>query len=134
MNLPAQLIYDLDIDMLNDQYGEGNWRIAKWHEHYVVEKIENPLYVKKILTPVISSGLEHVMTTVPYRNPLNDRTYISASILADILYRKFVLALKHVLEVVPGSQDLQREKIMKRLKIGDRMYRKYISSVPKYLV
>ena len=93
MNLPAQLIYDLDIDMLNEQYGEGNWRIAKWHEHYVVEKIENPLYVKKILTPVISSGLEHVITTVSYRNPLKDRTYISASILADILYRKFVLAL-----------------------------------------
>ena len=92
-NLPSQLIYDLDIDKLNNDYGEGNWRIAMWHEHYVVEKIENPLYVKKILTPVISSGLEHVMTTVPYKNPLKDRTYISASILADILYRKFVLAL-----------------------------------------
>lgn len=91
--LPSQLIYDLDIDKLNSDYGVGNWRIAMWHEHYVVEKIENPLYVKKILTPVISSGLEHVMTTIPYKNPLKDRTYISASILADILYRKFVLAL-----------------------------------------
>lgn len=91
--LPSQLIYDLDIDKLNSDYGVGNWRIAMWHEHYVVEKIENPLYVKKILTPVISSGLEHVMTTIPYKNPLKDRTYISASILADILYRKFFLAL-----------------------------------------
>ncbi len=115
MNLPAQLIYDLDIDMLNDQYGEGNWRIAKWHEHYVVEKIENPLYVKKILTPVISSGLEHVMTTVPYRNPLKDRTYISASILADILYRKFVLALpffRQAADYYMQGLDLSRQVII----------------------
>lgn len=115
MNLPAQLIYDLDIDMLNDQYGEGNWRIAKWHEHYVVERIENPLYVKKILTPVISSGLEHVMTTVPYRNPLKDRTYISASILADILYRKFVLALpffRQAADYYMQGLDLSRQVII----------------------
>lgn len=115
MNLPSQLIYDLDIDMLNDQYGEGNWRIAKWHEHYVVEKIENPLYVKKILTPVISSGLEHVMTTVPYRNPLKDRTYISASILADILYRKFVLALpffRQAADYYMQGLDLSRQVII----------------------
>ena len=115
MNLPSQLIYDLDIDMLNDQYGEGNWRIARWHEHYVVEKIENPLYVKKILTPVISSGLEHVMTTVPYRNPLKDRTYISASILADILYRKFVLALpffRQAADYYMQGLDLSRQVII----------------------
>lgn len=115
MNLPAQLIYDLDIDMLNEQYGEGNWRIAKWHEHYVVEKIENPLYVKKILTPVISSGLEHVMTTVSYRNPLKDRTYISASILADILYRKFVLALpffRQAADYCMQGLDLSRQVII----------------------
>ena len=115
MNLPAQLIYDLDIDMLNEQYGEGNWRIAKWHEHYVVEKIENPLYVKKILTPVISSGLEHVMTTVSYRNPLKDRTYISASILADILYRKFVLALpffRQAADYYMQGLDLSRQVII----------------------
>ncbi len=115
MNLPSQLIYDLDIDMLNDQYDEGNWRIAKWHEHYVVEKIENPLYVKKILTPVISSGLEHVMTTVPYRNPLKDRTYISASILADILYRKFVLALpffRQAADYYMQGLDLSRQVII----------------------
>lgn len=93
MNLPMQLLYDLDIDKLNKEYGEGNWRIARWHEHFVVEKIECPLYVRRILTPVISSGLEHRMTTISYKNPIKDRTYLSAPLLADILYRKFVLAL-----------------------------------------
>lgn len=114
-DLPAQLIYDLDIDKLNNDYGEGNWRIAMWHEHYVVEKIENPLYVKKILTPVISSGLEHVMTTIPYKNPLKDRTYISASILADILYRKFVLALPFFRQAADYSMqglELSRQVII----------------------
>lgn len=91
--LPTELIIEADINGLDEKYGAGNWRIAMWHEHYVIEKIENPVYVKKILTPVISSGLEHVMTTIPYKNPLKDRTYISASILTDILYRKFFLAL-----------------------------------------
>ncbi|MBE5860737.1 MAG: IS66 family transposase [Butyrivibrio sp.] len=93
MNLPMQLLYDLDIDKLNEEYGEGNWRIARWHEHFTIEKIECPIYVKRILTPVISSGLEHRMSTVPYKNPIKDRSYLSASLLADILYRKFVLAL-----------------------------------------
>lgn len=92
-DLPMQLVYDLDIDKLNEDYGEGNWRIARWHEHFVVEKVECPLYVRKILTPVISSGLEHRMTTIPYKNPIKDRTYLSASLLADILYRKFVLSI-----------------------------------------
>ncbi len=115
MNLPSQLIYDLDVDKLNADYGEGNWRIAKWHEHYVVEKIESPLYVKKILTPVISSGLEHVMTTIPYKNPLKDRTYISASIIADILYRKFVLALpffRQAMDYYMQGLDLSRQVII----------------------
>ena len=82
------------------------------HEHYVVEKIDCPLYVKKILTPVISSGLEHVMTTIPYKNPLKDRTYISASIMADILYRKFVLALpffRQAVDYYMQGLDLSRQ-------------------------
>lgn len=114
-NLPQQLVYDLDVDELNKEYGEGNWRIARWHEHYAVEKIDTPLYVKKILTPVISSGLEHVMTTIPYKNPLKDRTYISSSILADILYRKFVLALpffRQAADYRMQGLDLSRQVII----------------------
>ena len=68
-------------------------KIAMWHEHLAIEKIECPYYVKRILTPVISSGLEHRMVTLPYKDPVKDGTYLSASLLADILYRKFVLSL-----------------------------------------
>ncbi len=40
---------------------------------------------------MISSGLEHVLTTVPYANLLIEKSVACASVIADILYRKFVL-------------------------------------------
>lgn len=92
-NLPEELIYELKVDELNAMYGENNWRIAYWHSHCTLEKIKNPHYKKTVLTPAISVGLEHDLFTLPYRNPLIDRSPVSASIMADILFRKFVLGL-----------------------------------------
>lgn len=92
-NLPREILYLLDIPALNAAYGEGNWRIAFWREHVSVEKIPVSYYARYTLTPVISSGLEHELYTVPYYNLLLPHTYASASIIADILYRKFVLSL-----------------------------------------
>lgn len=92
-NLPREILYLLDIPALNAVYGEGNWRIAFWREHISVEKIPVSYYARYVLTPVISTGLEHELYTVPYYNLLLPHTYASASIIADILYRKFVLSL-----------------------------------------
>ena len=91
--LPKQLVYDFDPKALDEEYGQHNWRIAFWHCHTTLEKVDSPYYAKTIYTPVISSGLEHVLETVPYANPLIRKSAVSPSIIADILYRKFVLGL-----------------------------------------
>ena len=46
-----------------------------------------------VYTPVVSVGTEHDLFTFPYLNPLIDKSVISCTIIADILYRKFVLGL-----------------------------------------
>lgn len=91
--LPKQLIYDFDPKVFDEEYGQHNWRIAFWHCHTTLEKLDSPYYAKTVYTPVISSGLEHVLTTVPYANPLIEKSAVSPSVIADILYRKFVLGL-----------------------------------------
>jgi len=91
--LPQQYEYLLDTDNLNDTYGCGNWRIAGWHVHRAIEKLPIEYYTKNIYTPTISHGLDHKLETLPFCNPLIDKSYVSASFLADIIYRKFVLSL-----------------------------------------
>lgn len=91
--LPRQIIYDLDVDGLDEQYGEGSWRIVHWHQHKQLMKLDTPYYTQVVYTPVVSVGLEHDLFTIPYMNPLIDRSAVSYTIIADILYRKFVLGL-----------------------------------------
>ena len=91
--LPCEIVYELDADDLDMQFGEGNWYVAFWREHETIEKIPVPYYVKKIYTPVISVGTDQSLMTMPYSNPLMHHSYVSPSLLADILYRKFVLGL-----------------------------------------
>ena len=92
-SLPQQLTYALDVDKLNEQYGEGCWRIVYWHSHRTLMKLDTPYYTQVIYTPVVSVGLEHDLFTIPYMNPLLDKSFVSYTIIADILYRKFVLGL-----------------------------------------
>ncbi len=91
--LPRQILYDLDVDALNEQYGENNWRIAYWHQHKQLMKLDTPYYTQVVYTPVVSAGLEHDLFTIPYRNLLIDKSAVSCTIMADILYRKFALGL-----------------------------------------
>ena len=91
--LPQQIIYDLDVERLDEEYGQGRWRIAFWHSHRMLMKLDTPYYTQVTYTPVISAGLEHDLYTVPYMNPLIDKSFVSYTIIADILYRKFVLGL-----------------------------------------
>lgn len=93
--LPKRICYDIDTDSLDEKYGENKWRIVFWHKHKSLEKLSTPYYTKITYTPVISSGLEHDMHTEPFQNLLMDRSVVSASILSDILYRKFVLSLPY---------------------------------------
>ena len=114
--LPKQIIYDIDVEALNKKYGEGNWRIAHWHRHSTLEKIDAPFFERVIYTPTISEGLEHKLHTEPYENALIDRSVVSAPIMADILYRKFVLSLPFNRQAVDYQMqgiDLSKQTIIK---------------------
>lgn len=91
--LPKQIIYDFDPKALDEEYGQHNWRIAFWHCHTTLEKLDSPYYTKTVYTPVISYGLEHMLATVPYTNSLIAKSAASPSVIADILYHKFVLGI-----------------------------------------
>jgi len=113
--LPKQIIYDFDPKALDKEYGQHNWRIGFWHSHTTLERIDSPYYAKTVYTPVISSGLDHALTTVAYANPLIDKSAASSSIIADILYRKFVLGLPFYRQAVDYQMsgiDLSKQTII----------------------
>lgn len=113
--LPKQIIYDFDPKVLDKEYGQHNWRIAFWHCHTTLEKIDSPYYAKTVYTPVISSGLEHALITTPYANPLIEKSAASSSIIADILYRKFVLGLpfyRQAIDYQTSGIDLSKQTII----------------------
>lgn len=91
--LPQHNQYHLDINKLNDEYGEGNWRIAGWHNHRTVEINPQTEYVLNDYTPVISIGLEHQMKTIQNPDIFYKNSYASASLVAFICYQKFFLAI-----------------------------------------
>ena len=90
--LPAQERFLLDIRNLNETYGEGNWRIAYWHCHRSVEHNRAVTYVVNYYSPVVSVGLEHELKAVPY-SCLLPRSFVSASLMAEILYQKYFLSV-----------------------------------------
>ncbi|MCR5650037.1 MAG: IS66 family transposase [Lachnospiraceae bacterium] len=124
-SFPQEYVYDIDIRLLNELYGEGNWDIVLWHKHSTVEKIPVSYYVRNVYTPVISVGKERHLYTIPYLNPLMDHSYISPSILADILYRKFVLSLPFYRQAVDYFMSGLRLSKQTIINWGN-------TSVPKY--
>ena len=91
--LPQSTEFRLDVDELDREYGEGNWRIAFWHNHRTVEINPQTAYVLNSYTPVISSGLEHELHTVNNPDILLKNSIASASLVAMILYQKFFMSL-----------------------------------------
>ena len=89
--LPVQAVYEYDIDLLNETYGEGNWRFTGWKEHRTVEFVRACTYVKAVYTPVISYGLEHSMETVYYEGSMFPKSLASPSLLANIIMDKFCM-------------------------------------------
>jgi hypothetical protein len=92
-NLPQSVQFRLDIEGLDQIYGEGNWRIAYWHNHRTVEVNPKTAYVLNSYSPVISVGLEHELITIKNPDVLLKNSIASASLAAEILYQKFFLSL-----------------------------------------
>ena len=91
--LPQKSQFRLDIEDLDQKYGKGNWRIAYWHNHRTVEINPQTAYVLNTYSPVISVGLEHELKTIKNPDVLLKNSIVSASLAAEILYRKFYLSL-----------------------------------------
>jgi hypothetical protein len=91
--LPQNVQFRLDIADLDQKHGEGNWRIAYWHNHKTVEINPRTAYVLNTFSPVISVGLEHELKTIPNPGILLKNSIASASLAAEILYQKFFLSL-----------------------------------------
>lgn len=92
-NLPKQVSYEFAPSYYDEKYGVGNWGVVFWHVHETIEKIDNPYYVKQVFTPVIKVKESGDIITEPYENPLLDRSHLSPSLLASILYDKYVRGL-----------------------------------------
>lgn len=93
--LPVQSVFELDVESLNEQYGEGNWRIAFWHSHENVQYVKATSYVRRTHTPVISVGLEHVLVTIPWDGALIPKSFASSSLVAQIMYERGCLYLPY---------------------------------------
>lgn len=91
--LPVCKVFDYDIDALNSEYGEGNWRFAFWRECPTVEVVRQTTYLKITYTPIISVGLDHSMARIPYENALIPGSIVSSSLLAQIITDKYSLFL-----------------------------------------
>lgn len=94
-NLPSKTRFDFDFDELNQKYGEGNWRFVHWHCHIQKKIVRSYAYIEKTYTPVISSGTEHVMTTMPAPITPIPKSQASPSLLAFMFDRKTELGLTY---------------------------------------
>ena len=91
-NLPHVTDYAINFEELDSLYGEGNWRIAFWEEHTQLE-IVRQAYIRTVYTPVISTGLEHVLERPVPWIPVIPKSIASASLLASIAKDKFGMYL-----------------------------------------
>ena len=92
-DVPKKTEFVLDIDEYDRIYGAGNWRIFNWTKYEEYRSIPCTTYLKVTYTPVLSIGLEHDLVRCPYKGKLLPGSLVSASILAEIMYNKFVLGL-----------------------------------------
>lgn len=83
--LDVQNFFDYDIDELNRQYGEGNWRFAYWKEDRKVELIRRSTYLKVTYTPIISVGLDHRLIRIPTENALIPKSIASPSLVSQLM-------------------------------------------------
>lgn len=91
--VPKKTEFLLDVDELDRIYGSGNWRIFSWTKYEEYISVPCTTYLKVTYAPVLSVGLEHCLVRHPYKGKLLPGSLVSASILAEIMYDKFVLGL-----------------------------------------
>ena len=91
--LPKKTEFLLDVEALDKKYGAGNWRIYGWNKTEEICSIPHTDYLKTTYTPILSVGLEHQLVRVPAQEKLLPHSLVSPSLLAEILYNKYVLCV-----------------------------------------
>lgn len=83
--LPQREFYEYDIELLNQEYGEGNWRFCYWNRSETIELVRQYTYCKVTYTPIVSVGLEHILARVPFEDRIIPKSPVSASLLSLLL-------------------------------------------------
>lgn len=92
-NLPVRETYLFDIDTLDRLYGK-NWRIAKWVKRRTVEHVRSCNYVQITCFPMIETQTLGLKSPF-WSEPLIEKSLVSPSLMASILYDKYVMFLPH---------------------------------------
>ena len=89
LSLPTRTVYDFDADALNQEHGEGNWRIAFWRREDTIESVHTVQYHRVRYRAVVSVGLEHDLVSRPCTK-LMPGSLASESLAAEVMYQKVV--------------------------------------------
>ena len=87
--LPHKDTYEINVDELDRQYGEGNWEIAAWHTKELLHRPLAVHYVENIHTPVIRNISTGELRSIPMPCVLLKRSPITPELLASIMYEKY---------------------------------------------
>lgn len=88
-SLPTRTVYDFDADALNQEYGEGNWRIAFWRREDTIESVHTVQYHRIRYRAIVSVGLGHDLVSRPCTK-LMPGSLASGSLVAEVMYQKAV--------------------------------------------
>jgi len=91
--MPVDHIFDVDTARLDAMFGEGNWSIYSWHVRKKVERIPELDYVQYTHSPVVAVGVEGKLVAIPFGDALRDYSIATASLVASIMFKKFVLGI-----------------------------------------
>ena len=91
--LPRRQRFIIDADKMDGIYGENNWSIVSWHKKEVLQHVREMYYVEDQFYPVIKDSTSHQLTTSKVTDALLKYSFVTPSLIASIMYKKYVLGL-----------------------------------------
>ena len=85
--------FDLDVDEMDKKFGKGKWTIVNWHSYTTVKHVRETVYAETVHEPVIKHLDTGDLVSMPRPFVLYPYSFASPSLVADILYKKYVLGL-----------------------------------------
>ena len=91
--LPVQETYLFDVEALDKLYG-NDWRIARWVKRRTVEHVRSGNYLQITYIPMIETAAPGIQSPF-WTEPLIEKSLVSSSLMASILYDKYAMFLPH---------------------------------------